>query len=86
MTEEKHEPERISRARQGYNIKHNNVIKISQIVTGSVNYKYTAELISYVGILGSEEELNNYKRWETHEDNHDITRVTRYADRITHKP
>ena len=39
-----------------------------------------------VRILGSEEELNNDKRWETHEGNHDITRVTQYADRITHKP
>ena len=38
------------------------------------------------GILGSEEELNNYERWITHEGNHDITRVTRYVDRITHKP
>ena len=30
----------------------------------------------YAGILGSEEELNNYKRWITHEGNTDITRVT----------
>ena len=51
-----------------------------------MDYKYTGELTFYVGILGSEEELNNYKRWETHEGNHDITRVTRYMDRITHKP
>ena len=40
----------------------------------------------YVGILRSEEELNNYKRWITHEDNTELTRVMRYADRITHKP
>ena len=39
----------------------------------------------YAGILGSEEELNNYERWITHEDNTELTRVTRYADKITHK-
>ena len=26
----------------------------------------------YAGILGSEEELNNYKRWETHEGNTEV--------------
>ena len=25
--------------------------------------------LRYAGILGSEEELNNYERWETHEGN-----------------
>ena len=40
----------------------------------------------YAGILGSEEALNNHKRWITHEGNTDITRVTRYVDRITHNP
>ena len=50
----------------------------------SVDYKYTGEWTLYAGILGSEEELNNYKRWETHEGNTDVKRVTRYADRITH--
>ena len=64
----------------------NNTTKISQWVNGGVDYKYTGEWTFYAGILGSEEELNNYKRWETHEGNHDITRVTRYADRIMHKP
>ena len=42
-----------------------------------MDYKYTGERMLYVGILGSEEELNNYERWETHEGNSDITRVTR---------
>ena len=46
----------------------------------SVDYKYTGERTLYEGILGSEEELNNYERWETHEGNTDIKRVTRYAD------
>ena len=40
----------------------------------------------YAGILRSEEELNNYERWITHEDNTELTRVTRYADKMTHKP
>ena len=35
----------------------------------SVDYKYTEEWTLYVGILGREEELNNYVRWETHEGN-----------------
>ena len=39
----------------------------------------------YAGILGSEEELNNYERWITHEDNTELTRVTRYVDKMTHK-
>ena len=50
----------------------------------SVDYKYTGEWTLYAGILGSEEELNNYERWETHEVNTDVMRVTRYADRIMH--
>ena len=54
-----------------------NTTKILQRARGSVDYKYTGEWTLYAGILGSEEELNNYKRWETHEGNH---------DRITHKP
>ena len=62
-----------------------NTTKISQRARDSVDYKYTGEWTLYAGILGSEEELNNYKRWETHEGNNKITRVTRYADRITHK-
>ena len=33
----------------------------------SVDYKYTGEWTLYAGILGREEELNNYVRWETHE-------------------
>ena len=52
----------------------------------SVDYKYTGEWMLYAGILGSKEELNNYKRWETHEGNTDVTRVTRYVGRIMHKP
>ena len=51
----------------------------------SVDSKYTGEWTLYAGILGREEELNNYERWITNEGNTDITRVTRYADRITHK-
>ena len=50
----------------------------------SVDYKYNGEWTLCAGILGSEEELNNYERWETHEGNTEITRVMRYADRITH--
>ena len=50
----------------------------------SVDYKYTGEWMLYAGILGSEEELNNYESWETHEGNTDITRLTRYAEWITH--
>ena len=46
----------------------------------SVDYKYTGERTLYAAILGSEEELNNYERWETHEGNTEITRVMRYAD------
>ena len=46
----------------------------------NVDYKYTGEWSLYAGILGSEEELNNYKRWETHEGNTEITGVTKYAD------
>ena len=38
----------------------------------SVDYKCTGEWTLYAGILGSEEELNNYERWETHEGNTDI--------------
>ena len=51
----------------------------------SVDYKYTGEWKLYAGIVGSEEELNNYERWITHEGNMDIRMGTRYADRITHK-
>ena len=32
----------------------------------NVDYKYTGEWTLYAGILGSEEELKNYERWETH--------------------
>ena len=45
-----------------------------------MDYKYTGELTLYAGILGSEEELNNYERGETHEGNTEITGLTRYAD------
>ena len=51
-----------------------------------MNYKYTGKLTYYAGLLGSEEELNNYERWITQEGNTELTRVTQYADRITHKP
>ena len=51
----------------------------------SADYKYTGEWTFYAGILGSEEEPNNYERWEMHEGNTDITRGMQYADRITHK-
>ena len=41
----------------------------------SVDYKYTGEWTLYAGILGREEELNNYVRWETHEGNTVITGI-----------
>ena len=41
----------------------------------SVDYKYTGECNVLCGILGHEEELNNYVRWETDEGNTAITRV-----------
>ena len=50
----------------------------------SVDYIYTGEWTLYAGILGNEEELNNYERWETHEGNTEITELTRYVDWITH--
>ena len=50
----------------------------------SVDYKYTGEWMLYAGILGREEELNNYGRWITREGDSMIMRVTRYADKITH--
>ena len=50
----------------------------------SVDCKYSGEWTFNVGILGREEELNNYGRWITHEGDSTITRVTRYADRIMH--
>ena len=44
-----------------------------------MDYKYTGERTLYAGILGSEEELNNYERWETHEGNTEITGLMRYG-------
>ena len=40
----------------------------------SVDYKYTGELNALRGILGHEEDLNNYGRWITHEGDSTITR------------
>ena len=61
--------------------------KISQEVNTLCGlYIHIGEWTFYAGILGSEEELNNYERWITHGGNTDITRVMQYADRITHKP
>ena len=38
-----------------------------------MDYKYTRERETLCGILGCEEELNNHRRWVTHEGNAAIT-------------
>ena len=48
-----------------------------------MDYKYTGELNAVCGILGREEELNNYGRWETHEGNAAITGVDERQQRET---
>ena len=40
-----------------------------------MGYKYTGECHALCGILGREEELNNYERWVTHKGNATLTGV-----------